>query len=159
MPQQNIQVQNQGTPGAVHNITQYIETVLIPGGPVTSLNAVLTAANQGQLDQVAAAFNTAVAHNYTNQLIDVVKEVGSNILVIKVAHDPVARLCEACQGLHQPTHTEEYGTVACDVLSKATLALQHRCRVLESMAVPPSVGMIQKCVLSDIQRLQYCHQC
>ncbi len=112
MPQQNIQVQNQGTPGAVHNITQYIETVLIPGGPVTSLNTVLTAANQGQLDQVAAGFNTAVAHNYTNQLIDIVKEVSSKMLVTKAAHGPVARLCEACQGLHQLTCTEEYGTVA-----------------------------------------------
>ena len=112
MPQQSIQVQNQGTPGAVHNITQYIETVLIPGGPGTSLNTVLTAANQGQLDQVAAGFNTAVAHNYTNQLIDIAKEVSSETLGIRAAYDPVARLCEACQGLHQLTCTEEYGTVA-----------------------------------------------
>ena len=73
VPQENLQ--NQGTPGAIQNITQYIETVLIPGGPVTSLNTVLTAANSGELDQVAAGFNTAVAHNYTNQLIAVVMEV------------------------------------------------------------------------------------
>ena len=73
VPQENLQ--NQGTPGAIQNITQYIATVLIPGGPVTSLNTVLTAANNGELDQVAAGFNTAVAHNYTNQLIDIVMEV------------------------------------------------------------------------------------
>ena len=100
MPQQNIQVQNQGTPGAVHNITQYIETVLIPGGPVTSLNTILTAANQGQLDQVAAGFNTAVAHNYTNQLIDIVKEVSAKTAVIKAAREPVTRLFKAGQGLY-----------------------------------------------------------
>ena len=70
-----VDLQDQDSPAAVHNITQYIETVLIPGGPVTSLNTVLTAANNGELDQVAAGFNTAVAHNYTSQLIAVVMEV------------------------------------------------------------------------------------
>ncbi len=81
-------------------ITQYIETVLIPGGPVTSLNTILTAANQGQLDQVAAGFNTAVAHNYTNQLIDIVKEVSAKTAVIKAAQEPVTRLFKAGQGLY-----------------------------------------------------------
>lgn len=39
---------------------------MIPGGPVTSLNTILVAASQ--LDQVAAGFNTAVTHIYSNQL-------------------------------------------------------------------------------------------
>lgn len=98
MPQQNIQVQNQGTPGAVHDITQYIETVLIPGGPVTSLNTVLTAANQGQLDQVAAGFNTAVAHNYTNQLIDIVRGKLQNPL----SYDASKQLMTLLQGCVKP---------------------------------------------------------
>ena len=71
--QQNLQ--DEAIPGAVHNVTQYVETYLIPGGPVTSLNAIITYVNQGQLKQVAAGFDNAVAHNYTNQLIDVAKEV------------------------------------------------------------------------------------
>ena len=71
--QQNLQ--DEATPGAVHNVTQYVETYLIPGGPVTSLNAIITYVDQGQLKQVAAGFDNAVAHNYTNQLIDVAKEV------------------------------------------------------------------------------------
>ncbi|DBA98455.1 hypothetical protein WJX82_009397 [Trebouxia sp. C0006] len=98
VPQQNIQVQNQGTPGAVHNITQYIETVLIPGGPVTSLNTVLTAANQGQLDQVAAGFNTAVAHNYTSQLIDIVRGKLQNPL----SYDASKQLMTLLQGCVRP---------------------------------------------------------
>ena len=73
VPQQNIE--DQSIPGADHNITQYIETYLIPGGPVTSLTAIITAVDQGQLKQVAAGFDNAVAHNYTDQLIDVAKEV------------------------------------------------------------------------------------
>ncbi|KAA6422357.1 MAG: hypothetical protein FRX49_07827 [Trebouxia sp. A1-2] len=115
VPQQNIQVQNQGTPGAVHNITQYIETVLIPGGPVTSLNAVLTAANQGQLDQVAAAFNTAVAHNYTNQLIDVVKEAigvpDAIPTLAKIANEMIIQTnCSALQPLFHDLYPAMYSS-------------------------------------------------
>jgi len=42
---------------------------------VTSLNTIITAVDQGELKSVADGFDNAVAHNYTNQLIDIVKEV------------------------------------------------------------------------------------
>ena len=90
-----VDLQDQDSPAAVHNITQYIETVLIPGGPVTSLNTVLTAVNNGELDQVAAGFNTAVAHNYTSQIIAVVMEV-SVCTCVKTWFCLSRHLCQAC---------------------------------------------------------------
>jgi len=66
---------DQSTPGAIHNITQYIETYLIPGGPTVPINAIITAVNDGELNQVATAFDQALAHNYTQQLISLATSV------------------------------------------------------------------------------------
>ena len=127
VPQENLQ--DQATPGAIHNITQYLETVLIPGGPVTSLNTVLTAANNGELDQVAAGFNTAVAHNYTNQLIDIVMEVATYRrvhLIRLMIQDWLCLsqdLCRACCCLHMTTCCS--GLVCTALVSDGQLASQH----------------------------------
>ena len=123
VPQEDLQ--NQATPGAIHNITQYLETVLIPGGPVTSLNTVLTAANNGELDQVAAGFNTAVAHNYTNQLIDIVMEVAT-YRHIHLRQDWLCLpqdLSRACCCLHMTTCRSDLVCIA--LVSDGQPASQH----------------------------------
>ena len=74
VPNEDIQLPSLA--GAVHNITQYLVTYLVPGGPIVPINAIITAVNDNQeTAEVAAAFNKAVAAGYIPQLEALLKQV------------------------------------------------------------------------------------
>lgn len=96
VPNENIQ--NPEVSGAIHNITQYLITYLVPGGPITPINAIITAVNDNQTAQVAAAFNKAVAAGYIPQLEALLKQVRSTRYTFLDMQK-----CRACIGM-SPVH-------------------------------------------------------
>ena len=74
VPNENLQ--NPELSGAIHSITQYLITYLVPGGPIVPINAVIAAVNdRNETAEVAAAFNKAVAAGYIPQLEALLKQV------------------------------------------------------------------------------------
>ena len=75
----NEDIQLPGVAGAIHNITQYLVTYLVPGGPIVPINAIITAVNDNhETAEVAAAFNKAVAAGFIPQLEALLKEVSAH---------------------------------------------------------------------------------
>ena len=88
VPNENIQ--NPGVNGAIHNITQYLLTYLVPGGPIIPINAIITAVNDSQTAEVAAAFNKAVADGYIPQLEALLKQASIRYALLDM---PTYRAC------------------------------------------------------------------
>lgn len=79
VPNENLQ--NPELSGAIHNITQYLITYLVPGGPIVPINAIIAAVNdRNETAEVAAAFNKAVAAGYIPQLEALLKQVNKTSL-------------------------------------------------------------------------------
>ena len=75
----NEDIQLPGVAGAIHNITQYLVTYLVPGGPIVPINAIITAVNDNhETAEVAAAFNKAVVAGYIPQLEALLQEVSAH---------------------------------------------------------------------------------
>lgn len=61
--------------GGVHNLTFYLERLLVPGGPEVPVSAIIAAVNGGRVADVAAAFDQAVQAGLAFQLINLLQEV------------------------------------------------------------------------------------
>lgn len=76
-------IQNPDLTGAVHNITNYLITLLAPGGPSVPISAVILAVQRDNgTAEVAAAFNAAVAAGYIPQLEALLKQASPLLLVL-----------------------------------------------------------------------------
>ena len=74
VPNENLQ--NPDTAGAIHNITHYLITYLVPGGPTVPIFTVIAAVNErNETAEVASAFDAAVVAGYIPQLIALLKQV------------------------------------------------------------------------------------
>lgn len=67
-----------GAAGAIHNITNYLITYLVPGGPRVPINAVITFVRDNATEAVATAFDAALAAGYSEQLIALLKQVSGS---------------------------------------------------------------------------------
>ena len=63
------------TPGAIHNITEFLSVYLVPGGPNIPISAIIAAVQDGYVAQVAAAFDEAVENGYISELITLLQQV------------------------------------------------------------------------------------
>ena len=74
IPNENLQ--HPELQGAIHNITQFLVTYLVPGGPSIPIYTIITAVNdRNETAEVAAAFNKGVAAGFIPQLIALLKQV------------------------------------------------------------------------------------
>ena len=74
VPQEALQ-NSTGAAGAIHNITNYLITYLVPGGPRVPINAIITFVNDNSTAAVATAFDAALAAGYIDQLLALLKQV------------------------------------------------------------------------------------
>lgn len=65
------------TPGAIHNITEFLSVYLVPGGPNIPIGAIIAAVRDGDVADVAAAFDQAVQEGNLSELITLLQQVCS----------------------------------------------------------------------------------
>ena len=73
VPEENLFASSE--PGAIHNLTFYLESLLVPGGPEVPITAIIAAVNGGRVADVAAAFDQAVQAGLSFQLVNLLQEV------------------------------------------------------------------------------------
>ena len=71
-------------PGSIHNLTHYLESVLVPGGPEVPITAIIDAVSGGRVAEVAAAFDQAVQAGLSDQLIAILQEVNELRLALRM---------------------------------------------------------------------------
>lgn len=88
VPNENLQ--NPDTDGAIHNITHYLITYLVPGGPSVPIFTIIAAVNErNETAEVASTFNAAVVAGYISELIALLKQVSCPV-------SGITDLCRRC---------------------------------------------------------------
>ena len=73
VPEENLFLND--LPGSIHNLTHYLVSVLVPGGPEVPITAIIDAVGGGRVAEVAAAFDQTVQAGLSDQLIAILREV------------------------------------------------------------------------------------
>lgn len=81
--------------GGIHNLTNYLITLLAPGGPSVPISAVILAVQRNNgTAEVAAAFNEAVAAGYIPQLEALLKQASLLLLMPNAVQHDVTAICQ-----------------------------------------------------------------